>query len=267
MSQTCGYKHIKHLIGSVKLLHRIYNVKFIEDNYPLDSALQSLKRKLAGTPLQVFPILPKTCMSMIMFLDILKPENLALWTAWLCCLYLIFRKKSAVPKSLAKFDPNVGLTRSKINVFPEKNLAFVYCNFSKVIQFRERQMVIPLMAAKVQCLDAVYHLNKLFTENPCPGESPAFSYYKNGRLLCITYATFTRKLKECLRLAGFNPGLFSGHSFRRGGATWAFKSGCTSTEIKCNGDWHSETWLQYTWLDLDQRLSAQQKMVSAIKLD
>ena len=264
MSQTCGYKHIKHLIGSVKLLHRIFNCAFVEDDYPLDSALQSIKRKCAGTPLQVFPIYPKTLMAMVMFLDLSEPQNQALWTAWLCCFYLMFRKKSAVPESLAKFDPQIGLTRSKIKVFPEKNLALVYCNFSKVIQFRERQMVIPLIGSGIPSLNVIYHLNKLFTENPCPDDSPAFSYYKNGRLLCITFCTFTKQLKTCLKKAGYNPELYSGHSFRRGGASWAYKAGCTSTEIKCNGDWRSDTWLQYTWLDLDQRLSAQQKMVNFI---
>ena len=266
MSQTCGYKHIKHLIGSVKLLHRIFNFDFVEDDYPLDSALQSIKRKCAGTPMQVFPILPKTFMAMALFLDFSDPQNLALWTAWLCCFYLMFRKKSAVPESSAKFDPQTGLTRSKIKVFSEKNLALVYCNFSKVIQFRERQMVIPLIGSGIPCLNVVFHLNKLFTEHPCPDDSPAFSYYKNGRLLCITYCTFTKELKLCLKKAGFNPELYSGHSFRRGGASWAYKAGCSATEIKCNGDWKSDTWLQYTWLDLDQRLSAQQKMVNFICL-
>ena len=264
MSQTCGYKHIKHLIGSVKLLHKIFNSEFLEDDYQVDSALQSVKRKCAGTPMQVFPILPETLKAMAMFLDISDPQNLALWTAWLCCFYLMFRKKSAVPESLSLFNPETDLTRSKIKVFPEKNLALVYCNFSKVIQFRERQMVLPLIGSEIPCLNVVYYLNKLFVENPCPDNSPAFSFYKNGRLQCITYTYFTKKLKECLNFAGFNPDLFSGHSFRRGGASWAFKAGCSSTEIKCNGDWKSDTWLQYTWLDLEQRLSAQQKIVNSI---
>lgn len=264
MSQTCGFAHIKHLIGSVKLLHKIYGVEFLEDDYQLDSALQSIKRKCAGTPLQVFPILPKTMLSMLLYMDLSDPQMLALWTAWLVSFFLMFRKKSAVPETLSKFDPELGLSRQKIHVFPRRNLALVYVNYSKVIQFRERHMIVPLVGIPNSSLDPVYFLNKLFTEQKAPDSAPAFSYYKNGRLLCITYAIFTKKLKEFLGKAGFNPDLYSGHSFRRGGATWAHKAGCSSTMIKFTGDWASDCFLQYTWSDIDERLSTQLRMVSAI---
>lgn len=264
MSQSCGFQHIKHLLGSVRLLHRIYGIEFLEDDYQLDSALQSIKRKCAGTPLQVFPILPKTMLSMLLFMDLSDPQMLALWTAWLVSFFLMFRKKSAVPETLAKFDPELGLSRKKISIYPEKNLALVYVNFSKVIQFREKHMILPLVGIPNSHLNVVYFLNKLFTEHVTPEDAPAFSYYKNGRLLCITYALFTKKLKECLKLAGLNPDLYSGHSFRRGGATWAHKSGCSSTMIKFTGDWSSNCFLQYTWSDIEERMSTQLRMVSSI---
>ena len=58
MSLTAGYEHIKHIFGSIKLLHAIYNIDFIDQDFRVDVALQSLKRKLAKTPLQVLPIKP-----------------------------------------------------------------------------------------------------------------------------------------------------------------------------------------------------------------
>ena len=50
MSYTVGYQHIKHLFSSVRLLHNIYNADCIENDFRVDAALQSLKRKLAKTP-------------------------------------------------------------------------------------------------------------------------------------------------------------------------------------------------------------------------
>ena len=38
--------------------------------YQVDSALQSVKRNCAGTPIQVFSILPKTMVSMLLFMDL-----------------------------------------------------------------------------------------------------------------------------------------------------------------------------------------------------
>ena len=262
MSQFCGYKHIKHLVGAVRLLHRIFNVKFLINDYPLDTALLSLKRKLANTPLSVFPILPKTLLSMLMFADLNQPETLALWTAWLSGFFLMFRKKSLVPESMAKFDPDTGLTRGKIAIHHKEGFALVYCNHSKVIQYRDRHVIIPLVGIPNSPLNVVEYLHRLFTTNPAPDSAPAFSYLKNGRLLCVTYALFTKKLKEYLTLAGFNPTLYSGHSFRRGGATWAYNSGCDPIMIKYSGDWKTDCFLDYVWVDLEQRYTAQMKMIA-----
>ena len=82
-----------------------------------------------------------------------------------------------MPESLLDFNPQTDLTRSKVKVDLQNNLALVYCNFSKVIQFRERQMVLPLIGSETPCLNVVFYLNKLFTEHPCPENSPAFSFY------------------------------------------------------------------------------------------
>ena len=88
----------------------------IEREYLIDTTLQCIKRKTAKTPLHVFPILPDTLKSMLFFLDMDKPEDLALWTSYLSCFYLGFRKKSICPKTLEKFDPKNDLTRGKFHV-------------------------------------------------------------------------------------------------------------------------------------------------------
>ena len=41
-------------------------------------------------------------------------------------------------------------------------------------------------------------------------------------------------------------GYYTGHSFRRGGATFAFRCGVPASLIKLQGDWHSDTYLLYT---------------------
>ena len=95
----------------------------------MDSALQSVKRNCAGTPLQVFSILPKTMVSMLLFMDL---SDLKCWHCGRPGLsfFLMFRKKSAVPETLAKFDPDLGVSTRKIQVYPDKNSALVYVNFS-----------------------------------------------------------------------------------------------------------------------------------------
>ncbi len=44
---------------------------------------------------------------------------------------------------------------------------------------------------------------------------------------------------------GLNPSSFSSHSFRRGGASWAFRSHVPGELVKVHGGWKSNTYLKY----------------------
>ena len=159
---------------------------FIEHDFRVDVALQSLKRKLAKTQLQVLPINPDILKSLVLFMDLNKNEDQALWASFLVAFYCMFRKKSLVPETMHKFNSATGLSRIKISMYPEQNLALVYANFAKNIQFCERDIVIPLIAIPNSVLCPVTALQNLFDNNQVPAESPAFSYLKNGKLCCIT---------------------------------------------------------------------------------
>ena len=166
MAVTAGYAHIKHIFSSIRLLHDIYNVDFIENDFRLDITLQSLKRKLAKTPLQVLPITPDILKSIALFLDFSKPADQALWASFVVAFFCMFRKKSLVPVSLNKFDPSKGLSRMKIAINDDESLALVYVNFAKNIQFCQRDFIIPLIAMPGNILCPVAALKNLFDNNP-----------------------------------------------------------------------------------------------------
>ena len=44
---------------------------------------------------------------------------------------------------------------------------------------------------------------------------------------------------------GLDPNHYSSHSFRRGGATWAFKCGVSAELIQLQGDWKSDAYKLY----------------------
>jgi hypothetical protein len=260
MSFTVGYQHIKHLFSSIRLLHSIFNLDCLQNDFRVDAALQSLKRKLAKTPLQVLPIEPEILTAMALFLDLNKPADQAFWASLLVAFFCLFRKKSLVPKSRRDFNSQTELSRRKIAVYPDENLAFVYANFSKTNQFCERETVLPLVGNPNSILNPVAALDKLFKQNPANPDDPAFTYFENGRKFCITYDMFTVRLKKILFLAGYNPKLYSGHSLRRGGACWLYKQGGDHLMIRYAGDWASDIFVRYVWIDINQRLKAQKLM-------
>ena len=128
-----------------------------------------------------------------------------------------------------------------------------------------RSAVIPLCKHDSQGLDPIFHLKKLFSSNISPLK-PAFSYIENGSIKCISYFLFTKKLKELLDMAGYLPGLYSGHSMRRGGATLLFQLGCNPLVIQAVGDWRSNQFLKYCGLSLEQRFFAQRLMCSQVNI-
>ena len=70
-------------------------------------------------------------------------------------------------------------------------------------------------------------------------ELPLFSFKVGKVVHWWTHSTFVDRLRQILALSGFEPSSYSGHSFRRGGATLGFKLGLSIVEIKQRGDWRS----------------------------
>ena len=76
-----------------------------------------------------------------------------------------------------------------------------------------------------------------------------------GHLQFLSYNVFLSKLRQILSLLGYNPSSYAGHSFRRGGASWAYQSGVRTELIKLQGDWKSEVYQKYLELPLQSRVS------------
>ena len=121
----------------------------------------------------------------------------------------------------------------------------------------------PLVPGQVTALDPVCHYAKLVSENVVHEMYPAFSYIDNGRIKCVTHKSFTKFLKSLLVLVGLDPDLWSGHSFRRGGASLLYRLGIDPLTIQACGDWSSDTFLRYIEVNIDRLWSAQVAMASS----
>ena len=260
MAKTSGFGHLKHLFSSVKFLHEALDFKFPENNFQLDTTLQGLKRRLAGVPFQVLPLSPQVMRKMFLHINQESPEDQALWGSYLAAFYGLLRKSNAVPES-NKFDPRKVLVKRNIRVDLDNNMVYLYIGFGKTNQFGGRDTIIPIPGNSDPALDPVRHLHAVLCQNKSGPDSPAFSY---GPGKFITYSKFTLKLKELLKKAGYNPDLFSGHSFRRGGATFLHACGGTALMVQSSGDWSSQCFTRYLYLSESERLKAQSLISRAI---
>ena len=253
MAKSSGYGHLKHLLSSVRFLHQALGVQFPEDNFQIDMTMQGLKRKLARVPFQVLPITPQVLRDIYKLLDMRKNSDLALWCSFLTSFFGLLRKSNAVPEK-TDFDPSKVLIRRNLTVDLPTNMVYMYLGFSKTNQFGARDLVVPIPGNDDPVLDPVRHLHELFNRVPAPGDAPAFSF---GPKSFINYTTFTSRLKSLLTKSSYNAALYSGHSFRRGGATFLHSCGGTALMVQASGDWTSQCFTRYLYLSFAERLRSQ----------
>ena len=130
-SVTASYSHLKNVYSSLKFLHKSMNLAFIEEEFQVNTILQSLKRKLSNVPFQVLPITPQILKDLYNFVNVDVPGDLALWSSFLVAFYCLFRKANVAPKSLETFDPRKELSRQKVSILESDKMVLVYSNWSK----------------------------------------------------------------------------------------------------------------------------------------
>ena len=259
MAITVTYAHLKHLLCSIKFYHKAQNLMFPEFDFDIVNTLQGIKRRKSHTPHQALPLTPDIMRAMYTHLNMSKMKDRALWCSYLITFYCLFRKSNSVPKSMKRVDLRRTLLRRHIRL--TRDMVYMHCTFSKTIQFGQRDLVIPIPANADPAMDPVRHLSALYSAVNCPMDSPAFSYGPN---LFISHSTFTTNLKKLLKQAGYEPSLYSGHSFRRGGATMLYRLGATILQIQASGDWASQCFVRYLHVSEEDRQAVQLLVSEAI---
>ena len=260
LSLTASFGHIKNVLSSIKYLHAAYNLLYPVNDFGLDATLQGLKRRLAKTPFQVLPISPTILRLIHDSMDLTKKKDLAIWCSYLVAFYCLFRKKNVCPESSEPSQEKT-LRRKHIEVDQSNNIVYIYCNFSKTNQFGSSDLIIPVPGNEDPKLNLVKHLSNLFADVDADPDQPAFTYSPDR---FVHYKLFTERLKSALLSCGLEPSLYSGHSFRRGGASFLYQVGGSILQIMSSGSWSSTCFTRYLFLTEEERLEAQLLMSSAI---
>ncbi len=144
------------------------------------------------------------------------------------------------------------LTSDRVNFSREGILVTLL--HTKNIQFGRRVLHIPLLRTDSPLCPVSAYRESLAG---LPGRRvPAFAYImRGGKVGWLTKSTFVHVFRELLRGAGIaDPSAYTGHSFRRGGASWAFQSGVPGELIQVCGDWTSDAYKRYLEFSMENKL-------------
>ena len=221
---------------------------------------KGLSRQLAHTPSRAQPISPMILESILSCLNLEDPYHATMWGIMVLGFLLFARIGNLLPSSRSNFDKNKLLTRS--DIFMAEDCVVVILAWTKTIQLSERTLQIPLYINQSSKLCPKNCLLNMVSRSPGQAHDLLFTYKSSSGLKVITQSEFTLFLRSCLRHIGLQGSIYSGHSLRRGGATWAFSKGVPGELIKHHGDWRSEAYLVYLDFSFKDKMATTRTMLS-----
>ena len=232
------------------MLHIFLGPPYVHsEDFLLQLELRGIARSNPHVPVRAKPITPRILIDFHRLMD-----NSSLHSAvWSCCLLLFYtmaRLGSILPSSQSTPKCDF-LTKERINFCKEGLLVTLIR--TKTIQFGKRRLHIPLLKVdSVLCPVAAYaradRFFGVFTH------TPAFVFLQDGAVKWLTATIFINTFRAVLSRGGYIPSDFTGHSFRRGGATWAFQCGMPGELIQICGDWASDAYTRYLEFSTQNKL-------------
>ncbi len=254
---------IKNYVSSIRTVHVF--LQFPPPDFgslEIVLALKGLYRLKGHVVRQAAPLTPEILNAFLNHLDLNDPLDATFWAMILVGFYMMLRKSNLMPDTVKGFDPQKQFTRKHVEV--SRRVALFYITWSKTNQFSQRVLEVPLVATPGSRLCPVTALQNMVRLVPLDKAKPCFAHV-SGR--AITYPEFQEKLKHLIACIGRDPKLYSSHSMRHGGATWAFQAGIPATLIQVQGDWspNSLCYLNYLKFPIETRAMVGAKMGAQIR--
>ena len=267
LARSLKFSSISQYLGIIGLLHKEFGLANpLKGNWHLSSLLSGIKRGLGHERLQKLPVTPSMLLQIYKLLNPSYSVDASFWAICLVAFYGMFRKSHLLVQGNSQFDSARQFVKSDFRFFPWGVVVVV--RWSKTIQFRERLVSIPLPSIPGSPLCPVSAILHAFSFTPtAPANSQSFCWVQPRflKFQCFTYSFFMSKLKGILNKIGVDSTKYGSHSFRRGGASFAFESGVPLELIKVMGDWKSDAVLLYLTVPLHLRLQATTQMSKHLK--
>lgn len=268
LARTLNPSSIGSYLNVIKLMHEEQGYSNPLNDWNLKMLKRGINRNLGKPPCQKLPITPQILLSIYSVLDLSLPKIKAFWAASLVAFYCLLRKSTLLPKSLSKSEIVKSLCICDVTVKSDKSEMFVKIRHTKTIQFGQRLLELPVSSVPGSVLcpvsATVSMLASLSGQQVLPSQ-PLFSYVSNmGQVEVLTHNSFVQLLKYYLELCNIDSRCYSGHSFRRGGCTYAFSLGVSPSVIKLRGDWKSDAYERYVHINESQHKMFAQVMSKSI---
>ena len=287
LSATCSPDSIKCYLAHVRYLHdtsaflRGKGFKWVPwaERPAVVRTLGGIKRQL-GTPkkrkmpvtFEMLARLRRRIFSSGALFTHMGINGLSLWACMLVGFYGFFRKDNLTIEKEGAFNNRATLKRG--DFLFEADRVWIRVRHTKTLQAGERFHWVPLERIRSCPLCPVAALEALFrATDPILrrqhgtkeiGGQFAFQVIagKKQELRPMTHAFLVDGFKRLAKEAGYDPGAYAGHSFRRGGASAAFDLQAPALLIKAQGDWASSCYEDYCQVSSERKIMLAKHMAA-----
>lgn len=254
LSRSIKPPSVKNYLSGVKMLHILHGLPYpYSQDSLLHLELRGIFRLNPHVPVRAIPVTPGILQLVHLHMDHSDSLHRSVWVCCLFSFYLMARLGSILPNS-GSTESHKFLSHDRIN-FTSQGLLVTFLH-TKTIQFGKRRLHMPLLRAdSILCPVTAYHY--YLSLLPSEPSGPAFLFFNNNKhkLQLLTTSRFITTFRTILKLGGVkHAASFTGHSFRRGGASWAFQSGVPGELIQICGDWASDSYKRYLEFSMDNKV-------------
>lgn len=255
-TQVCLMAYVAYLarslkpssIGSYLNIIRIMHLEAgfdnpLECNFAIANLRKGIERQLGSPPKQMLPITCEMLVEIRKHLSFLCASDISFWCICMMGFYGFLRKATLLPISAA--NPGDSCIMFRDVVWHDNDTLTINIGKTKTIQCHERVLRLPFVACKGSLLCPIQAMKNLLHVSPKNPDLSLFAFEDRNGLQMWTHNSFVTRLRKILCSAGFEASSISCHSFRRGGATFAFALGLSVVEIKKRGDWASDAVYEY----------------------
>lgn len=229
------------------------------NKFILNLSLKGIAKLNPHSVKQAEAMTPEILLNIAKVLNLDDKTDLVYWCLFLFAFFLLARKSNLVPTTTKDISLKHCLFRE--NVDDCGNYLMVSFKWTKTIQAGERILTLPLVRIKGSILCPVKAYRKMCSAIKAANDAPLFLLPNNK---VVTYKMFQNKLRETIQKIGLDSKQFSSHSFRRGGATLAFRAKISADKIKLLGDWKSDCYRKYLDFSFEDKIVVSKVMTQHI---
>ena len=245
---------VANYLSGVKTMHVINDLDIsVFDDFLIKMMVRGVKMQKGLSTKKAAPITVEILKDLFGTMHNGNTNDLTYWGLFVIAFFLLARKSNLVPDSVASFDPKKQLSRGDMVVTDEALV--VTLKWSKTNQLG-REETFPLLRNDGHPLCPVAAYRNMVRARPADATAPAFLIKTRGVVGTVTYRQYQDRIKKAISSLDLDPSLYSSHSFRRGGATYAFQCGVPAELIKRIGDWKSDAYLEYIDCPVSDRVKA-----------